>query len=185
MNQKGQAFSVFKLLISAVIAVVILTLLLSIIAMLGIFEIGDPAEQAGTLVRNLSTSASSATYKTSQDVFFEKDKGINTRAIAKASGGNIGYEQVCVSAGDFSGEAFWDEGDAPYGIYYRGTERRRAKIGAICDNGSVIDAEGVNSYFEKFAGGAIDFSEMFSNGCDCISADEDRLCCLVVVKKPT
>ena len=83
LNQKGQAFSVFKLLIAAVVAVVILTLLLSIIGQINIFGQGEPQEEAEKLVNNLATSR--GVVDISGQVVFSSGKSISNRAIADAT----------------------------------------------------------------------------------------------------
>lgn len=180
MNEKGQAFSVFKLLISAVIAVVILTLLLTIINIINPIGRGDPAKEAGSLIRELSTTK--AQYQRSQEVFFTKDKGINARQIADASQGNLVDDQVCVSAGDFEEEAdrgLWTQ-TSNRALIYNGTDSRKAIIAGICDNGSKMDE---SDYFDDYTGSVID-SGWFSD-CDCINPENTGVCCVVVVKRAT
>ncbi len=183
-NQSGQAFDVFKLLIAAVVAVVILTLLLSIINQIGIFGQSDPASKAGTLIRDLSTKK--ATYDKTESVSFSSGKGLTNKGVAEATRGNLQPDEVCILPGDFK-DSFGSVGDSGkqwvgtlgVTITYKGSSAQKASIGGICDTDT--DMSNDNSYFETYTGGEIDGTE--ASQCACLQSTKGTTCCIVVIKR--
>ncbi|MBU1120385.1 hypothetical protein KJ660_00745, partial [Candidatus Micrarchaeota archaeon] len=96
MNSKGQEFSVFKLLISAIIAVVILAILLSVIGPLDFF-VTPPQSGANDLIKQITKTPNHE--DKSGDVTFKTNESFNSKSTANASGGAVSEEQVCVHLG--------------------------------------------------------------------------------------
>ena len=184
-DRKGQEFDVFKLLISAVVAVVILGLLLSIINSIGIIQGGDPQKEAGSAVKEIMHN--NATLKPSSDVTFNNAKNsiINASAISSATSGYIQPNEVCISAGQFKGNSSWAEGEGGTYLEYKGSTQINAIIVATCDSVATIkDIYGgsVNEYMSKNFGSSI--GEGWFDHCSCINDEGASRCCFVAVKRP-
>jgi hypothetical protein len=186
MNQTGQAFSVFKLLIAAVVAVVILTLLLSIIGQINIFGQGDPGEESAKLVNTLANSRGRVAI--SGQVVFSGGNGISNRAIADETRGSISANQVCVVPGDFFEEAD-DTGLFTFtdgiSLTYNGSSPRSAQIVAICDTGREMADD---DYFNVYTGftddegsGGINPEWVDDEICGCLGSRQT--CCVVALKQ--
>ena len=183
LNQKGQAFSVFNLLIAAVVAVVLLALLLSILAQIvppGSSQ--DPPIAAASIVKDAVSNK--ASLQQTSEVIFVTNTSLNRRALALETEGKINDNEVCVgiSTDDFQdsdNEDVWFVNDST-SITYKGSDRRRAHIMVICDSISRID-EGTDSYFEDFT--ADEFQEDYFDNCQCFDEDNIETCCFVLIKR--
>lgn len=174
-NQKGQAFDVFKLLIAAIVAVVILALLLEIIKQI-VPPGANPVDKTNDLVKGLS-NGNLAQYKLTEKVTFVRGIILSNLAIANASGGSLQKEDVCVVPGDFDGVTGWG-GTSNISVQYSSPNNLQAIVGAICDNGSrMADPD----YFESYTGGAI--ASNWVGSCGCVRADNTQTCCIVAVKR--
>ena len=185
-DKRGQEFSVFKLLISAVIAVVILGLLLSIINSIIITGQGDPAEEAGKTVKAIMRENSRL--GSSNEVTFKKNTTINNRNISGATGGVIQSNEVCISQGDFMDNTSWRVSDGGTLLEYVGSDDVKAKLVAACDSVAVIKDEygGVQTYMEQVFGSALvnsDGQSFFDDTCGCIANEGANRCCFVAVKR--
>ncbi|MBI2530451.1 MAG: hypothetical protein HYW05_04895 [Candidatus Diapherotrites archaeon] len=132
INQKGQAFDVFKLLIAAVIAIAILSLLMPIIGTItGIFT-KDPTVEARTLLSDLYNKT--ITWKETPGVTFSTSNP--TMAVAALiEGTNLSSDQVCLSLGDFSDSTTEWEITGTAGlrkIEHKLSTSRLVKIGVEC-----------------------------------------------------
>ena len=134
MNQKGQAFTTFQLLISAVIALAILVLLLNIIGGLPNLSGGEPSDEATNLVKALVNSPGDL--KLSRDIVFRPQTNLTAKSIA-ASSGVLTEDQICVSTGDFDPEnsQFKQIGSEEQIVSYQGSSNVTAKLSVICDTG--------------------------------------------------
>lgn len=125
LNERGQEFSVFKLLISAIVAIVVLTLLLNILGIIDFNPNTDPAEAA----KNLLTSMDSSVYqeKVSDRLDFSSENSINNAALAEATG--ISSDQICLLRdSDLPGD-FTATGKR---ISKTGANSVRVKLAGIC-----------------------------------------------------
>ena len=180
LNNKGQQFEVFKLLIAAVVAVVILTLLLTIIGRINIFGQGNPQDEAGKIVDALTPTR--AVPRTSDQVIFNSNDGISNRGIASKTRGSLSDEQVCVLKGDFS-----DPDDARFqyvpgkSVIYTGSSQQNAVVMAICDTGSEMATN--STYFDDYTAGKI--SSSWVSDCGCVNDQFNQKCCVVALKKYT
>jgi hypothetical protein len=173
-NQSGQGFSVFKLLISAVIAVAILYILMSI---LGVIEIGNnekPQEQASKLITTLAQD--NAFQDSVKKVVFGPNSAVTNRGTASATN-TLDDNQVCVLAGDFV-----DDPNFRYiegvSVIYTGTSERAVSLAGICDTGRVL-AENTD-YFSQYAPS---ISEDWVGDCGCVDEQNNQKCCIVALKR--
>ena len=185
-DKRGQEFDVFKLLISAVVAVVILGLLLSIINIIIPPAQGNPSEEAGKLVQSIVNKPSQ--FQETQQVTFTNGKNINARGIALATKGYIEEGEVCLSLGEFAQRAGWVGGingqntPSAASITYTASDALQAKIGAVCDTVSAINNAPNGDYFASYLGSSMK-SEWFPT-CPCTQQAEGK-CCFVALKRTT
>lgn len=144
LNQKGQAFSTFQLLIAAVVALAILVLLLNIIGSLPTPGTTKPQAEAVNLIKSQINSPSELR-TSSNAVNFTKEDSLNSKSIANSSG-VVTSSQICVSMGDFFNETdtdFIDTNPNKTGdiVQYRGSGQLRVKLSVICDTGSELSTD--------------------------------------------
>ncbi len=141
MNNRGQAFSTFQLLIAAVVALAILVLLLNIIGSLPTPGTTKPQAEAVNLIKSQVNSPSELR-TSSNAVIFTREDSLNSRAIATSSG-VLTSSQVCISMGDFANEQdsdFVDTNPNASGdiVQYQGSGQLRVKLSVICDTGTEL-----------------------------------------------
>ncbi len=137
MDQKGQTFDVFKLLISAVIAIAILVILMNILG--GIPGIGsdNPEKLAEDTVRGKLNSIGSPGFV--NKVVFKKDDTISARSIALKSEA-LSEGQVCVLVGSKTPNNKSFEETAPGKIItYAGEGQQQTRLMVLCDRESDIE----------------------------------------------
>ena len=167
MNQEGQAFDVFKLLIAAVIAIAILSLLMPIIGtIMGIFK-NDPTEKAKAMLTDLYNKRSTpketveVTFDTSTPVISKEAVTVNT---------SLSPDQVCFSLGDYaSASGEWDASATK--LRHVGPTGRNVRLGIECSLG--IDA------LEADIDADFDGATLES---DCACTNEDP-CCAIVLRR--
>ncbi len=189
MNSKGQAYSTFKLLIAAIVAMAILTILFSIIGVIPSLGQTDPTDAITTSLKDASAGKLSSEV-VSNPVQFARGTNINSRAVV--SGGKVALtqEQVCLLLGDFSdgdcdeGKPNWEYTSLGQSITYDGGDKQ-AKIAVLCDKG----IEGVKSAISL--GGRIydalgedDYEDHIDDCCpidEGICEGDSETCCVVVL----
>lgn len=175
INQKGQAFSTFKLLIAAIVAIAILTILLQVIGTISPLGQQDPGEEAIQQLKSYYNRPSE--HKLTGEVFFDPEDSLNGKAIAQSTG-ILSPDQVCISAGDFSEkeELFEEDSDLKGRslVTYNGSSSFATKLSIICDTagelGDDLKASGLEENY---------LSSCTSNG---ICTNEDRRCCIIVLR---
>src|SRR3989338_8652394 len=169
MNQQGQAFEVFKLLIAAVVAIAILAILFGILRNVIVGVQTEPQAKATEIVKNSINSIGEL--KVTDAVTFSTGKSLNSRTIAIETR-YLAENQVCVSAGDFSNdeEAFKELSDGEI-IVYSGKSDRATKLAVLCDYGNKLE-----DTLQKYGKG-----DDWRMNCGC-TQEEDR-CCLVAIVK--
>ena len=173
INQKGQAFDVFKLLIAAVVAIVILTILLAVINQIG-GGIGKnrPDDAAGKLIGALVVAKSSV--QTSDIVEFSSNNPqLFAKAVAEVSKYAVSTDQICISAGAFKDDDDW-ENTSPRVVKYKASSPKKAKIAGICDAGNELIQDLTDQGEEDMANWAGECG-------DCI--EENEPCCFLALKK--
>ena len=137
LNQKGQAFSVFKLLIAAIVALAILAILLPILKIPAFGA--NPNDEAVSQVKTLYNSPGE--YRLSKAVTFSTQScspSLNAKSIAQQSQ-LLSTEQIWLDRGDFaSGEQFVLSNDGSI-VSYNASGSRQVKLGVMCDSSSEIE----------------------------------------------
>ncbi len=134
MNNKGQAYSTFQLLIAAVIAMAILVILIPIIMQVMGIITSDPTDEAKRMLSNAVDNPSALQY--TPEVAFQPGDVLSAQAITERTG--IAKDQVCMGASDFGDES--DEADfevlkdeASHRILYHGSGTKTVKIAIVCN----------------------------------------------------
>lgn len=146
MNQRGQGFSVFKLLIAAIVAVFILTILLQILSIIQPPAQGNPNQEAASKIKSLLSSLGSP--EKTQIVTFKNDSPLlSARTIADATGA-ITPNLICLDVSeDYASGNSFEAANGEIGsfnelgtiIRYTGTSNLATKLWVVCDNAEQID----------------------------------------------
>ena len=175
MNNKGQAYSTFKLLIAAIVALAILMILMPIIAsVLQIFQ-NDPADKTIELLNDLYNKPEGI--KTTQMVVtFTPNYVLSASGLSEST--SLSANNICMSLGDFIDREGDDVGfsirqDEPHHrISWNGTSNQNTKIAVTC-----------NINLENLRDGIVDtIFEDWGDGCDI--CDEKGKCCIVALINP-
>ena len=168
MNSKGQAFSVFELLIAAVVAVAILFVLLPIIV---------PPESPNQVVTSISNAIQqSGGDNTSIKFTIDAKQMITGKTIATAK--DLDSRTILFDKGDFTDEDFEvDFGGSDKSWTYIQSKRGTAtdvKARVICEvtGSSLNDTLSVAGLTTKL------------NPTDLCGEDEFQPCCIVILKRP-
>ena len=171
LNQRGQSFDVFKLLISAIVAGAILVILFSIIG--GIPGIGQDAETKA--IQQLKNAFNSPSKLLSvPKVTFNQDDGLNPKSIANKVQ-LFGRDQLCVSPGDFTERENLFKVDDLGNLTYIGGANRTTNLSIICDDGLSLasDLEALDSE---------DWLDACTSDWRDTCEDTTETCCIVAVK---
>ena len=171
-NEQGQAFSVFKLLISAIVAFAVLSILLTILPNPRFGR--DPGDIAKSMIserlRNPGALARSDV------ITFETDSALAPSALTEGTG--ITRQQVCISMGEYAS----DESDFSFvgkALYYQGTSPLDARISVMCDRATMLD-EGLQDFdFEWDYEGLEEDGSFTQCGTDCTG---NKTCCFIFVR---
>ncbi|MFH1240231.1 MAG: hypothetical protein V1672_03360 [Candidatus Diapherotrites archaeon] len=175
MNNKGQAYSTFQLLIAAVIAMAILVILIPIIMQVMGIITSDPTDETKRMLSNAVDNPSALQY--TPEVAFEPGDVLAAQAITERTG--IAKDQVCMGALDFGDEGEDDDfevlkDDAAHRILYHGTGTKTVKIAIVC-NVSLEDLE------DDIAAYGLDDKITLD---DCPeTCQEGGTCCAVILKR--
>ena len=131
MNDRGQAYSVFRLLIAAIVAVAILAILIPII-----MNIFPPGNDISAVTKQLvqKQEGMPGALDTSTEVIFKTGSSLAPSAIA----GNTGLtaEQVCLHKGDFIDNEFIKvQGQTIMNV---GSSDIQMKVSVICNQTNKI-----------------------------------------------
>ncbi len=176
-NEKGQSFSVFKLLISAIVALAILGILLTLIygPWWDFFPKDEPAQKAGELVQKLSDRGG---YERSSKVTFDSSKKstmLSKEVISIAQWG-VANDKVCLSLGDFADSGDFAEGQengSPEKIALDVTGKREATLSVLCDSGTLLE-QAIEDYSNE------GLKAEWIEGCPC--TEDEATCCLVALR---
>ena len=142
MHSRGQAFSTFQLLISAIVAVTILVILLHILGLVrppGTSE--NPSETMATIVKEAVNSL--ATPKGGGTVtMFKANSMVTSEAVANKADVGLEPEQICISPGEFMSDTEiiapgergsdpsknWEAFDDGSKVEYRGSKKMLALL---------------------------------------------------------
>lgn len=178
MDNKGQGFSTFQLLIAAIVAIVILIILLAILRVIpGISSTGDPVQAASDKLKDATTKLSQH-FKT-DTVTFDKGTTMTAKAIVQAAEVGLQENQLCLSKGDYKDdETVWSGGvekGAQNQISYNGSASKNVKLSVLCDVGTELEDD-ITTYYSGEAG----LDPAWVSGCDCTNMDD--ICCLIALR---
>ncbi len=137
MNSKGQAYSVFKLLIAAVVAVSILMILFSILGGLDFFVTKDPMDEASKNVKKLVNELGIP--KKIGKVTFQPESILAAKPIAEGTQ-ELSSDQICVQIGDYDDDRF-DVVTDGRSIRYTGSTTQATGLWIICSRGKEIEQD--------------------------------------------
>ncbi len=182
LNNKGQEFSVFQLIISAIVAVAVLGVLLTLMGTV-IGPGKDPIDATKALVSSLIDKSGSLS-KT-DPVSFDKDKTISASAIADPI--SVDKGSICFSVGAYQPK--FSTGATGNHLAYTGSTPFTVKIQAICaSNGSDLTAA-ITDYQTADAAGKVLMTwptpdELAaSDWCPCRDASWTDKCCIIAPVK--
>jgi len=136
LNQKGQAYSTFKLLIAAIIAMAILAILIPIIMQAMGWLTASPLNETKSLLTDLVGSPGAL--KHTPEVAFKPAEVLPASALVERLG--ISRDQICMSTGQFEEDP--DNGFECIGcedasdnqrLAYHGTSNQSAKLAVVCN----------------------------------------------------
>ncbi len=172
VDERGQAFDVFKLLIAAVVALAILAVLWPIIQNLVLPGQDDPNQAAANDMKN---SVIGVLHTTQTPVTFKKEGVLSAKAIAQATQ-QYSPDQICLVTGDYEGEPIFEKlsgttGGSSYDIIrYAGSAAKQVKLSVLCDTGEDLDNDLQNAGIENWS----------ASDCEC-SGGGDK-CCIVALR---
>ncbi|MAG22343.1 MAG: hypothetical protein CL943_03520 [Candidatus Diapherotrites archaeon] len=174
MNNKGQAYSTFKLLIAAIVALAILMILLPIISsVLGILQ-NDPNDKARELINNLYNQPESL--KHTEDVTFTPGYVLSAAALAEKV--TLSSDQICITSGDFpdddAGFELQEVGDPTYQrIVWHGETNKVVQIAVTCHiNKNRLEDSIVGTVFD----------DLREEDLDCGSVCDAGRCCALALR---
>ncbi|MDO8627866.1 MAG: hypothetical protein Q7K42_05345 [Candidatus Diapherotrites archaeon] len=176
MNSKGQGGEVFKLLISAVVAFVILGILLSLLGGLG----GGFGSNPGDVARNKINEAlknPGSPRPSNQDVQFVSGENIAPSAITSGTG--ITSDQICILQGQHeTTDGFKFSGRT---LFYEG-QTKKTSMDVLCNNSANIQqnlSESYSGFTTELSEGGDDSPVSCGQGC---LQDSGGTCCVVILK---
>ena len=174
MNQKGQAFSVFELMIAAIVAVAILFVLLPIIS--GGFSFNTTPKDA---ISNSLSAVKDGGQTTSQDFALEPNQTLKSSQFAD-DGFDAHSIVFAVDKQLHDGkklEVKNDKKDFSY-ITYTGSTPQPVKAVVICEQTGTSLAETVGISAER-----IKTAENVDKAKDLCGTDEYQPCCVVIIQR--
>jgi len=162
-NNKGQASSVFNILIAAVVSLAILGLLMGIMGGLSFTTSNDPDSVAKENLKAAIQNPFSGKIK--EATFSADKKEININALASVT--DIGADQIGLCLDDDLGTANFTNKNGI--ILYTGTKGYGVKILAYCAEGSEISDDDLTPYLKS---GSTERS---------VTCDDSEKTCLVAV----
>ncbi len=171
LNQRGQAYSTFKLLIAAIVALAILMILMPIIgSVLQIFQ-DDPSDKTIELLNDLYSKPETVKI-TPRAVTFTPEYVLSAQGLAERV--PLSKDQICMSLGDFEdNDSFLIRDDDPHHrITWKGTSNQNVKIAVTCNISEDALMDGIED---------TKFDEWETN---CDICDGRGRCCIVGLKNP-
>ena len=169
MNSKGQSFSVFQLLISAVVAAVILVILFQVLGAIDFLSGQNPNEVARSNIKSLINQPGNPVIV---EATFKNGSSLVARTIAEDTG--IGSEQICLSvSADAPNKERFDPSDTQKVIRYTGSVNQNVKLFLVCDRKSEMgtsleELEAIDTY-------RFDYDD------SCGGSDTATMCLVVII----
>jgi len=183
LNQKGQAYSTFKLLIAAIIAMAILAILIPIIMQAMGWLTNSPLNETKTLVSDLIGSPGAL--KHTPEVVFKPDDVLAASALVERL--SISKDQVCMSTGQFEEDI--DSGFECLGcedasenqrLIYHGSSNQAARLAVVCNVNLDELLDDIEAYNLEDGGGEWDGTSI-EDACEvCEGLGK---CCAIVLKR--
>ncbi len=183
MNQRGQGFDVFKLLIAAVVAGAILVILMQTLQIIRPLNTQDPNEVAATSVKSAINNIGIPDYV--ENVTFKKGSALRAATIAEKSKA-VSSNQVCVKkSGSTPNESSFLDNDGVAVIEYVGSTDQQVRLVVICDRaGSFTGGTGYTQVLEDYTTlTGSDGLGVTSEGCFDAVPDSSRACLIAIVSE--
>ncbi len=178
MDSRGQAYSVFKLLIAAIVAVAVLYILLNII--IRVIPPGNNVQDVAAQMIGKQKDQPGQ-IDTSTSVTFGAGTSLASKALVGSSG--LTKEQICLHKGDYvDNETLQVQGST---IMNAGTQNVTLKARVACDNSNelletITPIEG-ELYFDTPETAGPESEGVCA--CDIVSGSTStQLCCVVILK---
>jgi hypothetical protein len=173
-DNKAQAFSVFWLLVAAIVAAVILVLLLNTMGVLNLSRGTDPTEGAARIVmKTLDKEGMLDEAK----VLFTPNTTVTSVGIAGRAKANLSAKQICISAGMFKNatKSYFKESPDKTLLSYTGASPLQIRIVGFCADGWAL-AKNANKYFES-----VGVRKEWVEECPCVTQPVLRTqkCCFI------
>lgn len=187
MNQNGQAYSTFKLLIAAIVAMAILAILIPIIMqVMGLIK-ANPTDEAKSLMSSLIDAPGSM--RITKEVSFGPGTDLSGSALAERV--SVSKDQICMSTGDFETAKSGKPGfeclncEAPEAsqqrIVFNGTAERVVKIAIVC-NKWTGKTGGLAADLDDYGLDGGDGAPKITKSCGNICSEGGK-CCALVLKR--
>ncbi|MEM4662945.1 MAG: hypothetical protein QXM75_02905 [Candidatus Diapherotrites archaeon] len=195
LNSKGQAFSTFQLLISAIIALAILVILMSVLGIIpNLFNISqNPVDAMVDKIKDARNKIAVPVHGGKVN-FTRQNNTVTAEAIASVSSVGLEKEQICISPGQFmpqteivsrgeqpSKEKQWTAAEDGSRLIYN-RDNIQTTFTVICHS----SATRLKSYIEEDLEPNIKVEWMDSGSfrCKCLDDDfyKEQTCCLIALK---
>jgi len=180
VNQRGQAFSVFELMIAGVVAFAILIVLLMVIG--GVNPFGN-TQDAKTVIANGIRSISPSG-DTTTGVFEISRNGITNDDLTDKTG--LDAKSIVFDTGHFgAGNSPNDSVIVPSsgsGVQYNGSNTLRAKARVICKQTGQKLADYLSEYVAPSGKYALETDPISDEAC---GTEEYQPCCIILLERPT
>ena len=170
MNSKGQANSVFKILIAAVVAGAILMILMNVLKPIPIPGDGNPNDSATNLVMSNINSSGIPSFT---EATFNTDDSLNSKTIALKSK-VIDKDRVCVLVSEKAPNYDGFSSNNSLMVQYTGSYNIKTRLMVMCDKGDEL-AESMDVY--EYSS---DYGFDVTTDCDGIETP-NKYCVVVVV----
>jgi hypothetical protein len=195
LRDDGQSFAVFKLLIAAIIALVILSILLSLLK-IGPFFKPSPVDEIARVIELAKDKRFQV--MNSREVIFQPNETITSIAIANTANVGLTADQICLSEGDFiapsKGKPLFEDVSAGLGktISYMGNQPIAVTFTVICGTGRKDrDVREIIKEYYPEEKTDVQITKWFGSGdsgkqCGCFDREMwEQTCCLVAVRAKT
>ena len=175
MNEKGQAYSAFKLLIAAIIAMAILGILVPIIMqVMGLIK-NNPTDKTVSLLSELVDKP--GTLKYAKDVSFD-DANPTLSGTTLAEKTAVASDQICMDLGEFSTDSSFTRvtSTTQHIITYTGSGKV-VDLAVICNSSKAALIEDIDAYVPEL----LTMPEPLSLDCDLCGVSGD--CCAIILQR--
>jgi len=183
LNQKGQAYSTFKLLIAAIIAMAILAILIPIIMQAMGWLTASPLNETKSLLTDLVGSPGAL--KHTPEVAFKPDDVLASSALVERL--PISKDQVCLSTGQFEEDS--ENGFECIGcedardnqrLIYHGSSNQAARLAVVCNVNLTELLDDIEAYNLEDGDGEWDGTSI-EDACEV--CEGKGKCCAIILKR--